>query len=359
MVTSGGSSPGALSAAGTSSMGEVFATAEQLLAAAADGGQLTREPLDKNADSLSGSTFERIMIDGKRFVLKHLSRGTDWVMRAVGDGLSGQPPRVIIMWRDGLFDALPPVLDHALVGASYDRGTQDGAILMRDVGPTLVPTASGRISLVQHRRFLDHMAELHAAFWDFTDGEDLAPPSAAYTAFTPAMAARENAAGHDDPVPRAIPAGWTRLGEKAPEAYEVALALATDPTPLIRALEQTPATLVHGDWKFGNLGSHPDGRTVLLDWAWPGRRAACTDLGWYLAVNCDLLPESKDDAISAYRASLERCGVDTGSWWERQLELALLGAFIQLGWSKTHDDAELGWWVDTAQVGQVGSAMLR
>lgn len=61
----------------------------------------------------------------------------------------------------------------------------------------------------------------------------------------------------------------------------------------------TPATLVHGDWKAGNLGEHPDGRTILLDWGWPGRATP----------------------------------------------LALLGGFLQLGWSKTGDLAELDWWL--------------
>ena len=114
---------------------------------------------------------------------------------------------------------------------------------------------------------------------------------------------------------------------------------------------------MHGDWKFGNLGSHPDGRTVLLDWAWPGRSGACTDLAWYLAVNCDRLPETKEDAIAAYRASLERRGVDTGAWWAQQLELALVGAFVQLGWSKTGNPAELDWW--TARIVPLGRSLLR
>jgi hypothetical protein len=334
-------------------MAEVYGSVEQLLDAVAGGRPLTRAPFGKNPDSLSGSPFERVDIGSASYVLKHLGRDLDWIMRAFGDGLRGEPPRVITMWRAGLLDALPGVLDHAVLGASYDAGSGRGTILMRDIGHTLVPTGDGPIGLAQHRRFLDHMAELHASFWGFTDRHGLAPPGAAYTALTPAMSAREAAAGHDDPVPRAIPAGWARLREVAPEAYQLSLALATDPAPLTAALAQTPGTLVHGDWKFGNLGSHLDGRTVLLDWAWPGPGGAGTDLGWYLAVNCDRLPESKEDTVAAYRASLERCGIATDGWWRRQLELALLGAFVQLGWSKTGE--ELSWW--TSRVVPVGRTL--
>ena len=60
-------------------------------------------------------------------------------------------------------------------------------------------------------------------------------PGVAHRALTPAMAAREAADGRDDPVPRAVPAGWARLRESAAQANEVALALATDPTPLVSA----------------------------------------------------------------------------------------------------------------------------
>jgi hypothetical protein len=66
------------------------------------------------------------------------------------------------------------------------------------------------------------------------------------------------------------------------------------------------------------------------------------DIAWYVAVNCDRLPESKEDAITAYRDALETRGVDTGGWWERQVELALVGGFLQLGWSKS--GAEFDWW---------------
>ena len=55
----------------------------------------------------------------------------------------------------------------------------------------------------------------------------------------------------------------------------------------------------------GNLGTHPDGRTILLDWALPGSGPACWDLCWYLALNQARLPEPKEAAIGRFRAALE------------------------------------------------------
>ena len=89
-----------------------------------------------------------------------------------------------------------------------------------------------------------------------------------------------------------------------------------------------------------------DGRTVLLDWEQPGRGAPLSDLAWYLAINCRRLPQSKEASIAAYREELERCGIDTGPWWERQLALCLLGAMVLFGWEKALGgyDEELAWW---------------
>ena len=40
------------------------------------------------------------------------------------------------------------------------------------------------------------------------------------------------------------------------------MALARDPSPLVAALETTPLTFVHGNWKLSNFGCTDDGRTV-------------------------------------------------------------------------------------------------
>ena len=109
------------------------------------------------------------------------------------------------------------------------------------------------------------------------------------------------------------------------------------------ALQAGPQTLIHGDWKLGNLG-RKGSRTILLDWDRTGEGAPLVDLAWYLSVNCDRLPESKEDTIAAYRSALDDAGIDTGPWWDAQLAAALAGAFLQLGWSKTGDATEFAWW---------------
>jgi len=305
-------------------------------------GSATAREAWKNADSLSGSVLERVVIDGEPYVLKHLHVDDDWIQRAQGDLVT----KPVVAWRSGLFDALPRCFDHTIVdvAAGLGRNGWGAAILMRDVSPSMVPVAGGRIPLDQHVRFLDHMAELHAHFWGFVDTIGLMPMGNRFFMLTPTMAAYEVAHGSEDPVPNMVTAGWQSMADESPDAARVLLPLLDNPFPLASELEQGPQTLVHSDWKAGNLGSHPDGRTVLLDWAFPGAAPWSIDLGWYLAVNCDLLPHSKEDAIETYRQSLLRRGVDVADWWERQLECGLLAAMFFLGWSKT--GAELEWWAD-------------
>src|SRR5204863_2525469 len=142
---------------------------------------------------------------------------------------------------------------------------------------------------------------------------------------TPLTTEIERALGDPAEVPMMLASCWDQLDRAAPAAARVARSVAQEPWPLDTALESTPTTFVHGDWKLGNLGSHPDGRTILLDWAYPGSGPACWDLCWYLALNRARLPEPKEVAIDRFRGALEAQGVNTGPWWDRQLDLCMIG----------------------------------
>jgi hypothetical protein len=126
------------------------------------------------------------------------------------------------------------------------------------------------------------------------------------------------------------------------------------PGPLTAALAQTPVTFLHGDWKMGNLGEHPDGRTILVDCAYPGSGPPCWDLMWYLALNRARLPVAKAEVIAQFRAALERRGWDTEGWFGRQLALCQLGMISTFGWEKAlgagdpAGAAELDWWQQRA-----------
>jgi hypothetical protein len=215
---------------------------------------------------------------------------------------------------------------------------------MHDVGEHLVPEGDEPISLEQHLRFLDHLAALHAAFWGWDDDIGLTTDGIRFAMFGPSVVQVE-AGFADNPIPPLIGKGHELLRASDARGAAMAMALLDDPDPLLCALARTPQTLLHGDTKLGNLGSQPDGRTIAIDWAYAGAGEAASEITWYLAINSARLPHSKEATITAYRAALERNGVATESWWDAQIALALLGAFVQFGWEKALGGGEeLAWW---------------
>jgi hypothetical protein len=301
-----------------------------------------------DADGKSGALLERVVIDGARFVLKHIDAHDDWIMRQTGD-LVGFP---IALWEAGIVDLAPSCIDHTYVGAA--REGRAGAILMRDVGSVLVAANDQPLPLEQHLRFLEHMAMFHATCWGWEDSVGLLPLANRYCWLSPTALACERALGSPNQVPVIAEQGWARLPHVAPRLAATLDPLLRGPWPLVEALAHEPQTFLAGDWKLANLGSHPDGRTVLLDWALPGAGPPTVELAHYLALNGGRLPAgtTKSDTIAAYRAALERTGIDTAPWFDRQLDLALLGVMVQLGWEKALGDPnELAWWDERALAG--------
>jgi hypothetical protein len=313
-------------------------------------GAVSREPM-LTGDSKSGARFERVTIDGDPHIVKYLHVDDDWIMRCTGD-LTCRPATV---WRAGILDLLPSCIEHGVVGVATGLGRNGwgAAVLMRDMSPWMVPEGDGPVPLDQHLGFIEHMATLHTSFWGWHDTVGLTPDVSRLAEFSPQNMALEDARGWPDVVPRLIVAGWARYPSIAPAVADAILELAADPTALAVALRACPGTFIHGDWKMGNLGSRPDGTTVLLDWAVPGEGCPTLDLAWYLALNAARLPQSKEDTIVAYRSALESLGISTAHWWDVALDLALLAGSVWFGWEKAlaGPGPELAWWVERAEAG--------
>jgi hypothetical protein len=313
-------------------------------------GASSRAPL-RFADSKSGARFERVVLDGEPYVLKHVDPRDDWIMRQTGD-IGCIPIRV---WEAGVFDLVPASIDHATVGAARDDGR--GAVLLRDVGEWLVPPGDAPVPAEQHLRLLDDLAALHASTWGWHDDVGLLPAANRYSFFGPAALEREAALGFPSPVPRIATEGWLRLEDASPELAGALRPLRVAPWPLFDALADTPSALLHGDTKLGNVGTGPDGRTILIDWSQTGAGPPLAEVVHQLALNRARIPAdlARDASVDAYRDALERHGVDTAPWFERQLALCLVGAMLQLAWEKAFDETglELAWWrdrvVDTAR----------
>jgi len=294
-------------------------------------------------DGRSGAAYERVTVDGTTYFVKQLSPSSDWVMRVSGDHVH----RPYLIWQTGIMGQAPECIDHTVVAMDLDGTGGDAVltILMRDVGGFLVPPGDTVVPPGQHAGFVAHMAALAAAFWGWADDIGLTTMAQRLRFFAPGTIAAELTA---DQVPgplAAAAAGWPALAARSPLLSGFARHVHDDPEVLTARLRRLPGTFVHGDWKMGNLGRHPDGQTILLDWTLPGAGPACWDLCWYLALNRARLPEPKEAVIARYRSELENHGIATSSWWQEQLDLCLIGIMATFGWEKALGDAaELSWW---------------
>jgi hypothetical protein len=265
-------------------------------------------------------------------------------MRVSGDHVH----RPFLIWQAGLMERVPACIDHTVI-AMERNGSGDSAqlsILMRDVGSFLVPEGDSVLAAVQHARFIDHLADLAATFWDWQDTiGNLTTMAERFRFFDSANVARELAVAEPPDVIITAEDGWCALFERAPLLADIARAVQEQPSILTEPLAVTPVTFLHGDWKVGNLGSHPDGRTILLDWAYPGSGPPCWDLCSYLALNSARLPESKESTIARFRAALRDRGLAVSSWFDMQLDLCCVGMMALFGWEKALGaEDELRWW---------------
>jgi hypothetical protein len=304
------------------------------------------------ADSRSGAVFERVLVDGAPCIVKYVHPEHDFTMRVSGD-IGCRPRRV---WASGLMDVASDVIDHATLGAApWGRHGWGVALLMRDVSAQLVPVGDDPLPEEHHLRFLDHCAAMGARLWGWHDEIGLLPHRLRWQWFGHHQLESERELGFPELVPRIAVEGWERFALRAPAGLRAVVEeLRRDATPLSEATLATPQTFLHGDWKLGNLGAGDDGRTILIDWAYPGQGPICHELTWYLALNRARLPigHTKESTIADFEAALNRHGVATDEWFERQLGLCLLGAVVQFGWEKAFGDAaELGWWCSAASAG--------
>lgn len=296
----------------------------------------------------SGASHTSIVQGGRRYVLKRLRLGDDWLMRLTGDAAYREAQFAV----SPLATRLPAGLRTPTLGASHD---DDGrAILMDDITPLLLPDAQV-VPAETMDAILRRFADFHAAFW----GDPLDDARIAFCAprhrisllgpGTGEMLVRE---GRDFGVAH----GW-RLFETlaAPETADLARRLAADMTPLLAALESLPRTLLHGDLKIANFGW--DGETLsLLDWAMVMRGPAAIDLMLLLTMNSSILPWMLDEALERYAAHLERAlGAErfaAARWWQQRATL-MLGGLLYYGWGKALDahagqPDELRWWCEGA-----------
>ena len=308
-----------------------------------------------SGDSKGGAALERVLIDGESFVVKHVHVDDDWIMRATGD-ITCRP---LLVWQSGLIDCLPACFDTAMVGVAVGLGRNGWgcALLMRDRSDWLVPEGDEEVPLEQHVRFLEHMGDLHAAFWGWEDTVGLLPYSSRWAFFGRHLPIIEAERGTADGVPAISGRGWARFAERAGDVAPLVLSLRDDPSALVgcarpHAVDLHPRRLEVR--QLGNRSRRPDSLDRLGDsrTGSGGRRARVVPVDQRGAAAA--LEGSRDRRL---RGCARRQGIDLDGWWDRRSRSALLGAVVQFGWEKAlGDDDELEWWLERARLARPTSS---
>ena len=289
-------------------------------------------------DGWSGARLTQLRRGGERFVLKRTSWATDWIARATRDHslreafvATGQltlPDAVVAPYlgvaADGNAAAmLMPDLTGRLF--SWER-PGDGAALTPD-GLDVVVRAIARL----HATPPPDPAAGPGIGWPW------APVRERLELLTRTAARRYAEA--DLPVGTRFLEGWDAFDRLAPpRARDLVGRLSADSSPLVAALDQLPAVLLHGDLKLANVAVLDRDRVGLIDWQMVTVAPVAVDIGWFLVSNAPILPLRPAEALAAYRAAAIDAGVELGDW-EAQVDLAYLVGLLLRGWRKGLDAA--------------------
>jgi len=233
----------------------------------------------------------------------------------------------------------------------------------------MLPPDEQRNTEEENSIVLSAMAAMHEAFWDepasAADTYRLCSFRARYDVLFPHSIRSEPDSGL--PIVPYVLEGWDLFPELVePDVADLVERLHADVSPLCTALARYPRTLLHGDWHHGNLGIIPGSlpRVILLDWTFVSLGPPAADLAEYVLIGVMRLPFTKEATIEQYRRLLaQRLGsCFDDAWWVPQLELALLGEFLRLGWNKAYvaahgeteairerERGEIAWWCEQAR----------
>lgn len=301
----------------------------------------------------SGSNFEQaVMEDGRRVILKHLPAEGDWLTR-----FSGGEGRARSLWEGGVLDQVAVHADHAVIDVVEED--EHDVVVMHDIGASLLP---GRTRLAPRAidDLLRGLAHIHRD-WEGSAPPGLCSPADRHRIAAPAFH-RSDIGPNPCPFRSIMFRGWEQFGELAPaDVVDAVFAVLDDVDALGRQLDAAaPATLLHGDFKLGNVGLRGD-RLVAIDWGeLTGTGPAAIDVVWFAmattnppfgggAPAIDAMP---DAVFRAYATQANR-PLDP-----RALDLACIGALAQSGFilgafaagapesrSGVRASLLLGWWV--------------
>jgi hypothetical protein len=252
----------------------------------------------------TGALFERVRLaDGSSYVVKHLSRSNDAIVRTLRDRGS-----IKALWDNAVFSRLPAPLTSSIVALQEE---DDGwAVMMPDLTEHLIPP-DRILSGEDSRRVLAAVDAMHETFaGERIDG--LCSHRDKLELNSPRMVEAERWADDDYPPERgrdgrewpftqAVTHGWELFTQLAPGDVGAAIAsLQLDPDPLAHEMDRFRSTMIPGDLQFSNMALVGDA-ICLLDWGSAATRGTAEeDFAWYLMANQPRIDQTHDEIMSDF-----------------------------------------------------------
>ncbi len=299
-------------------------------------------------DGRSGASIERVRLaDGRRLVVKRMHPDYDLSMRLTGDRIG----REFVLWREGVLDALPPGVGHAIVDGWQEDG--ETVLVMRDLGSG-IKRWTDLVSYSENERVMTGLARMHDAMRGF-ESAALCPLVDRVALLSP-VTMRAVTDATENPLPMLIVRGWERFRELVP----------ADVLAAVRAVHEVPAafaarfgaqacTVVHADAAHVNIGFE-ERQITLLDWELATWAPPALELVPYLTASASAVDVSREEIIASYRVA---AGV---SYDDDAMHLALFLGLVELGWDKAlnitenedrlvreREQMDLAWWVTEAR----------
>jgi hypothetical protein len=299
-------------------------------------------------DGRSGASVERVRLgDGRRLVVKRMHPDYDLTMRLTGDTVG----REYALWRDGVLDALPPGIGHAVVDGW--REGDETVLVMRDLGGA-VRGWDDQLSWSENQRLMNALVSMHEALRDH-ESAALCPLVDRVALLSP-MTMRAVTDATENPLPMLIVRGWERFPDLVPPDVVAAVrAVHEVPAAFAARFSAQPCTVVHADVAHVNIGFE-ERQVTLLDWAMATWGPPALELVPYLTASASSVDVTREEILASYKVAAGE------SYDDDAVHLALFLGLVELGWNKTlditeNDDrlsrdrerADLDWWVTEAR----------
>lgn len=208
--------------------------------------------------------------------------------------------------------------------ARYQNGNY--LVLMEDLGAYRTGSQAQGADLADAELAVDELARLHAPFWGRVEALDWVP-----TIFR---------SYHADALYSMAVGSWDKMvdtfAEHVPDSIRAAGPAIHAALPALQAaVNQGPATLIHGDFRLDNLmfGAAPEhDPIIILDWQGPLRARGIVDVAVLLAQNVHVPVRRQHERalIQRYTRRLAELGVSYGeaeAWRDYRVALMYLWCY--------------------------------